>query len=151
MWLCSHSPLRHKTEVLRGGSGAALPLLCVQRVLFHVHVYPKGQGGVVPLSDPPLPLASERGFVRFHTQLPSTLYAEVHKSHIIRVEVEAYPQPNIVWLKNNKTLTMKSSSMSITSRNLSETWYVPTIPHQKWCREGVIHKGISKLLAGHSW
>ncbi|CAN8189945.1 unnamed protein product [Coccothraustes coccothraustes] len=66
----------------------------------------------------------ERGFVHFHTHLPSTLYAEVHKSHTIQVEVEAYPQPSIVWLKNNKTLTMESSSeFTITSRNLSETRY----------------------------
>jgi len=50
------------------------------------------------------------------------VYAEVHKSHIIQVDVEAYPQPNIVWLKNNKTLTMESSSeFTITNRNLSET------------------------------
>lgn len=86
---------------------------------------------VVPLSDPALPLAPERGFVQFHTHLPSTVYAEVHKSHTIQVEVEAYPQPNIVWLKNNKTLTMESSSeFTITSRNLSETRYGPIIPHQ---------------------
>ncbi|POI29969.1 hypothetical protein CIB84_006281, partial [Bambusicola thoracicus] len=66
----------------------------------------------------------ERGFVRFHTHLASTVYAEVHKSHIIQVDVEAYPQPNIVWLKNNKTLTMESSSeFTITNRNLSETRY----------------------------
>ncbi|KAI1234124.1 hypothetical protein IHE44_0003838 [Lamprotornis superbus] len=66
----------------------------------------------------------ERGFVHFHTHLPSTVYAEVHKSHTIQVEVEAYPQPSIVWLKNNKTLTMESSSeFTITSRNLSETRY----------------------------
>ncbi|PKU35653.1 platelet-derived growth factor receptor beta [Limosa lapponica baueri] len=66
----------------------------------------------------------ERGFVRFHTHLPSTVYAEVHKSRTIQVEVEAYPQPSIVWLKNNKTLTMESSSeFTITSRNLSETRY----------------------------
>lgn len=67
-------------------------------------------------------LSSERGFVRFHTHLASTVYAEVHKSHIIQVDVEAYPQPNIVWLKNNKTLTMESSSeFTITNRSLSET------------------------------
>ncbi|XP_030911017.1 platelet-derived growth factor receptor beta isoform X4 [Geospiza fortis] len=66
----------------------------------------------------------ERGFVHFHTHLPRTVYAEVHKSHTIQVEVEAYPQPSIVWLKNNKTLTMESSSeFTITSRNLSETRY----------------------------
>ncbi|KAK2542722.1 Pdgfrb [Columba guinea] len=66
----------------------------------------------------------ERGFVRFHTRLPSTVYAEVHKSRTIQVEVEAYPQPSIVWLKNNKTLTMESNSeFTITSRNLSETRY----------------------------
>ena len=60
--------------------------------------------------------------MRFHTRLPSTVYAEVHKSHTIQVEVEAYPQPSIMWLKNNKTLTMESSSeFTITSRNLSET------------------------------
>lgn len=60
--------------------------------------------------------------MRFHTSLPSTVYAEVHKSRTIQVEVEAYPPPSIVWLKNNKTLTMESSSeFTITSRNLSET------------------------------
>lgn len=70
----------------------------------------------------PLCLLSEHGFVRFHTLLPSTVYAKVHKSHTIQVEVEAYPPPSIVWLKNNKTLTMESSSeFTITSRNLSET------------------------------
>lgn len=91
----------------------------------------KAREGVVPLSDHPLPLASERGFVHFHTHLPSTVYAEVHKSHTIQVEVEAYPQPSIVWLKNNRTLTMESSSeFTITSRNLSETRYRPIIPHQ---------------------
>lgn len=74
-----------------------------------------------PTPHPSCPL-SERGFVRFHTHLPSTVYAEVHKSRTIQVEVEAYPQPSIVWLKNNKTLTMESSSeFTITSRNLSET------------------------------
>ncbi|OXB59438.1 hypothetical protein ASZ78_004797 [Callipepla squamata] len=66
----------------------------------------------------------EHGFVRFHTHLASTVYAEVHKSHTIQVDVEAYPQPNIVWLKNNKTLTMEGSSeFTITNRNLSETRY----------------------------
>uniref|UniRef100_A0A8B9PPA6 Platelet-derived growth factor receptor beta n=1 Tax=Apteryx owenii TaxID=8824 RepID=A0A8B9PPA6_APTOW len=66
----------------------------------------------------------ERGFVRFHTRLASTEYAEVHKSCIIQVEVEAYPPPSIMWLKNNKTLTMESNSeFTISSRNLSETRY----------------------------
>lgn len=91
----------------------------------------RARESVVHLSDPPLPLASEHGFVQFHTHLPSTVYAEVHKSHTIQVEVEAYPQPNIVWLKNNEILTMESSSkFTITSRNLSETRYGPIIPHQ---------------------
>ncbi|NXY85292.1 PGFRB factor, partial [Alcedo cyanopectus] len=66
----------------------------------------------------------ERGFVRFHTHMSRTVYAEVHKSRTIQVEVEAYPQPSIVWLKNNTTLTMESNSeFTITSRNLSETRY----------------------------
>lgn len=79
-------------------------------------------GLFVSLNPYPSCSLSERGFVRFHTRLPSTVYAEVHKSRTIQVEVEAYPQPSIVWLKNNKTLTMESSSeFTITSRNLSET------------------------------
>uniref|UniRef100_A0A8C6ZA74 Platelet-derived growth factor receptor beta n=1 Tax=Nothoprocta perdicaria TaxID=30464 RepID=A0A8C6ZA74_NOTPE len=66
----------------------------------------------------------ERGFVRFHTHLASTEYAEVHKSRTIQVEVEAYPPPTITWLKNNKTLVMESNSeFTISSRNLSETRY----------------------------
>ncbi|NWX83589.1 PGFRB factor, partial [Nothoprocta pentlandii] len=66
----------------------------------------------------------ERGFVRFHTHLASTEYAEVHKSRTIQVEVEAYPPPTITWLKNNKTLIMESNSeFTISSRNLSETRY----------------------------
>ncbi|NXA32253.1 PGFRB factor, partial [Eudromia elegans] len=66
----------------------------------------------------------ERGFVRFHTRLASTEYAEVHKSRTIQVEVEAYPPPNIMWLKNNKTLIMESNSeFTISTRNLSETRY----------------------------
>lgn len=60
--------------------------------------------------------------MKFHTQLASTVYAEVHKSHTIQVDLEAYPQPSIMWLKNNKALTMESSSeFTITNRNLSET------------------------------
>lgn len=98
---------------------------CVFRVFYSRSMFVQRAGeGSLFNSDPPYPSCplSERGFVRFHTHLPSTVYAEVHKSRTIQVEVEAYPQPSIVWLKNNKTLTMESSSeFTITSRNLSET------------------------------
>ncbi|XP_074865445.1 platelet-derived growth factor receptor beta isoform X2 [Carettochelys insculpta] len=66
----------------------------------------------------------EHGFVRIHTSLNDIELAEVHKSHILQVEIEAYPLPTIVWLKDNKTLTVgNSSEFTLTSRILSETRY----------------------------
>uniref|UniRef100_A0A8C3HAK2 Platelet-derived growth factor receptor beta n=1 Tax=Chrysemys picta bellii TaxID=8478 RepID=A0A8C3HAK2_CHRPI len=55
----------------------------------------------------------ERGFVRFHTGLNDVEFAEVHKSRIIQVQIEAYPQPTILWLKDNETLRVGNSSAFI--------------------------------------
>ncbi|XP_073211445.1 platelet-derived growth factor receptor beta isoform X2 [Lepidochelys kempii] len=70
----------------------------------------------------------ERGFVRFHTGLNNIELAEVHKSRTIQVQIEAYPQPTILWLKDNETLWVgNSSEFAITSKNLSETRYQTTL------------------------
>ncbi|EMP24693.1 Beta-type platelet-derived growth factor receptor [Chelonia mydas] len=70
----------------------------------------------------------ERGFVRFHTGLNNIKLAEVHKSRTIQVQIEAYPQPTILWLKDNETLWVgNSSEFAITSKNLSETRYQTTL------------------------
>uniref|UniRef100_A0A8C8STV8 Platelet-derived growth factor receptor beta n=1 Tax=Pelusios castaneus TaxID=367368 RepID=A0A8C8STV8_9SAUR len=70
----------------------------------------------------------EHGFVRFHTTLKDIELAEVHKSHTLEVQIEAYPQPTILWLKDNETLRVgNSSEFAITSKNLSETRYQTTL------------------------
>uniref|UniRef100_A0A452GQ08 Platelet-derived growth factor receptor beta n=1 Tax=Gopherus agassizii TaxID=38772 RepID=A0A452GQ08_9SAUR len=70
----------------------------------------------------------ERGFVRFHTGLNNVEFAEVHKSRAIQVQIEAYPQPTILWLKDNETLRVgNSSEFAITSKNLSENRYQTTL------------------------
>ncbi|XP_075756655.1 platelet-derived growth factor receptor beta isoform X1 [Pelodiscus sinensis] len=70
----------------------------------------------------------ERGFVRFHTGLTDVELAEVHKSHTIQVQLEAYPPPTILWLKDNETLRVgNSSEFAITSKSLSETRYQTTL------------------------
>uniref|UniRef100_A0A8C3S8T8 receptor protein-tyrosine kinase n=1 Tax=Chelydra serpentina TaxID=8475 RepID=A0A8C3S8T8_CHESE len=64
----------------------------------------------------------EHGFVRFHTGLNDVELAEVHKSRTIQVQIEAYPPPTLLWLKDNETLRMgNSSEFAIASKNLSET------------------------------
>uniref|UniRef100_A0A8C3S9D3 Platelet-derived growth factor receptor beta n=1 Tax=Chelydra serpentina TaxID=8475 RepID=A0A8C3S9D3_CHESE len=70
----------------------------------------------------------EHGFVRFHTGLNDVELAEVHKSRTIQVQIEAYPPPTLLWLKDNETLRMgNSSEFAIASKNLSETRYQTTL------------------------
>ncbi|XP_038628191.1 platelet-derived growth factor receptor beta [Tachyglossus aculeatus] len=69
-----------------------------------------------------------QGFTRLHTELGSTEFAELHKSCELQVQVEAYPQPTILWLKDNKTLSQgNTNEISISTRNLSETRYESTL------------------------
>uniref|UniRef100_A0A8D0GE82 Platelet-derived growth factor receptor beta n=1 Tax=Sphenodon punctatus TaxID=8508 RepID=A0A8D0GE82_SPHPU len=70
----------------------------------------------------------ERGFVTFHTTLNDTEFAELHKSHTFQMQIEAYPSPTIIWLKNNQTLTAESrGEFAITNRKVSETRYQTTL------------------------
>ncbi|XP_042309160.1 platelet-derived growth factor receptor beta [Sceloporus undulatus] len=66
----------------------------------------------------------DHGFVTFHTVMNDTVFAELHKSHIFHVQIEAYPSPTITWFQNNQPLNSGSNSeFAITSKNLSETRY----------------------------
>ncbi|KAJ7316402.1 hypothetical protein JRQ81_002564 [Phrynocephalus forsythii] len=68
------------------------------------------------------------GFVTFHTVLNDTVFAELHKSHTFRVQIEAYPAPTISWFRNDKPLAPGShSEFAISSKTLSETRYQTTL------------------------
>nr|XP_008103040.1 PREDICTED: platelet-derived growth factor receptor beta [Anolis carolinensis] len=70
----------------------------------------------------------DHGFVTFHTVMNDTVFAELHKSHVFHVQIEAYPSPTIVWSQNNQPLTSGSNNeFAISSRNLSETRYQTTL------------------------
>nr|XP_060621419.1 platelet-derived growth factor receptor beta isoform X1 [Anolis sagrei ordinatus]XP_060621420.1 platelet-derived growth factor receptor beta isoform X1 [Anolis sagrei ordinatus] len=70
----------------------------------------------------------DHGFVTFHTVMNDTVFAELHKSHVFHVQIEAYPSPTIVWSQNNQPLTSGSNNeFAISTRNLSETRYQTTL------------------------
>ncbi|XP_029439146.1 platelet-derived growth factor receptor beta isoform X2 [Rhinatrema bivittatum] len=67
----------------------------------------------------------ERGFVKLQTDLNGTKFADLHKSRFFEVQIEAYPKPNILWLKNNELLlTDNSNEISITNKIISENRYL---------------------------
>nr|XP_033783151.1 platelet-derived growth factor receptor beta [Geotrypetes seraphini]XP_033783152.1 platelet-derived growth factor receptor beta [Geotrypetes seraphini]XP_033783153.1 platelet-derived growth factor receptor beta [Geotrypetes seraphini] len=66
----------------------------------------------------------ERGFVKLQTDLNGTRFADLHKSRFFEVQIEAYPKPTILWLKDNETLFPDNSDeISITNKVMSENRY----------------------------
>ncbi|XP_030067489.1 platelet-derived growth factor receptor beta [Microcaecilia unicolor] len=66
----------------------------------------------------------ERGFVTLQTDLNGTKFADLHKSRFFDVQIEAYPKPTILWLKDNETLLPDNGNeISITDKIISENRY----------------------------
>ncbi|XP_039630251.1 platelet-derived growth factor receptor beta [Polypterus senegalus] len=69
----------------------------------------------------------ENGFVRLTSELPANLSAKLHESFILQVVIEAYPVPEIKWLKDNMTLVDNMNEVSIETEASEETRYSTTL------------------------
>ncbi|OCT86363.1 platelet-derived growth factor receptor beta [Xenopus laevis] len=66
----------------------------------------------------------EQGFVNLYTKESSMSYTTRHNSKLFRVNLESYPPPSIVWLKDNITLTGNQTNLiTIVNKATSKNRY----------------------------
>lgn len=60
--------------------------------------------------------------MRLIGELDAVQFAELHRSRTLQVVFEAYPQPTVIWFKDNRTLgDSGAGEIALSTRNVSET------------------------------
>ncbi|XP_064207920.1 platelet-derived growth factor receptor beta-like isoform X2 [Anguilla rostrata] len=67
----------------------------------------------------------ERGFVEVRSTVGGNVSARLHESVELRVEIEAYPRPRVLWMKDNATLDGDTVSVGVTQ--MLDTRYYSTL------------------------
>nr|XP_015205450.1 PREDICTED: platelet-derived growth factor receptor beta isoform X2 [Lepisosteus oculatus] len=69
----------------------------------------------------------DRGFVKLNSTISNNLFGKLHESIELTVQIEAYPKPQVRWLKDNISLTGDLEEVSIDFRKMEETRYETTL------------------------
>ncbi|XP_062392796.1 platelet-derived growth factor receptor beta-like [Sardina pilchardus] len=68
----------------------------------------------------------QRGYVRLDADLEVNISAQLNENVELYVPIEAYPDPQVIWTKDNETLTL-SDSVTVDTRKVHGTSYVSVL------------------------
>ncbi|XP_066572883.1 platelet-derived growth factor receptor beta [Amia ocellicauda] len=69
----------------------------------------------------------EVGFVKLNSSFKSTLSSKLHETFELTAQIEAYPRPQIRWLKDNVTLAADPEGVFIETTRTDEISYLSTL------------------------
>ncbi|XP_061104771.1 platelet-derived growth factor receptor beta-like isoform X2 [Conger conger] len=69
-----------------------------------------------------------RGFVEASSTFEGNVSVQLHESIEIRVEIQAYPKPQVLWMKDNATLeTLDGDLVSVETKYVQDSSYLSTL------------------------